>query len=167
MVKYTKPDIICGTESWLKQDIKSSEVFPEDYTPYRKDRSTLGGGVFILVHKSLVSTAQPDLDTECELIWTQIHLERNKDLLIGCFYMPHRNDTDLTELDKSLQKINTSKKQKHTVLTGDFNCPDIDWNSGTVPPSAPDRQAQQTLVDLTSSAALTQVHHDNTREDRP
>ena len=44
-LNYTKPDIICGTESWLKEmqpAIKSSEVFPENFKIYRNDRGTLG-----------------------------------------------------------------------------------------------------------------------------
>ena len=45
-VNYIKPDIICGIESWLKGEklgknptkdaIKSSEIFPNNYTAYRK-----------------------------------------------------------------------------------------------------------------------------------
>ena len=45
-VNYIKPDIICGTESWLKGEkpgknltkdaIKSSVIFPNNYTAYRK-----------------------------------------------------------------------------------------------------------------------------------
>lgn len=46
-INYIKPDIICGTESWLKEihpgkppkkdAIKSTEVFPENYKFYRND----------------------------------------------------------------------------------------------------------------------------------
>ena len=46
MLHYIKPDVVCGTESWLKPDIKSSEIFPDDVVVYRKDRGTLGRGVF-------------------------------------------------------------------------------------------------------------------------
>ena len=48
---YIKPDIICGTESWLKGEkpgkdptkdaIKSGKIFPNNYTAYRNDRGTL------------------------------------------------------------------------------------------------------------------------------
>ena len=51
VINYTKPDIVIGTESWLKgvkpgenpttNAIKSSEVFPNNYTlpAYRNDRN--------------------------------------------------------------------------------------------------------------------------------
>ena len=36
----TKPDIVMGTETWLEPNIESSEIFPSDYTVYRRDRPT-------------------------------------------------------------------------------------------------------------------------------
>jgi hypothetical protein len=57
--------IICATESWLKgvkpgvnptiDAIKSCEIFPPNCNVYRNDRGTLGGGVFMLVEKSITS----------------------------------------------------------------------------------------------------------------
>ena len=41
---YTKPDVILGTESWLDNSINTSEVFPQGYTVYRKDRHSHGEG---------------------------------------------------------------------------------------------------------------------------
>ena len=79
MLQYTKPDIVCGTESWLggiKPDkspdtdhIKSSEIFPDYLNIYRNDRNLQGGGVFILVHKMIISEEKPDLVTDCETEW--------------------------------------------------------------------------------------------------
>jgi hypothetical protein len=34
----TDPDIVLGTESWLKPDISNSEIFPQEYTVFRRDR---------------------------------------------------------------------------------------------------------------------------------
>jgi hypothetical protein len=160
---YTKPDVVCGTESWLGPEIKSSEAFPEDYTAYRRDRGTLGGGVFILVHKSLVSSAAPELNADCEMNWVRIHLLGNRDLLLGCFYMPHRSQKDLAELNKTLQLITGDRKRQQVLLAGDFNCPDVDWSTASVAPSAPDRQVQLELIDISTAAQLTQVHDQPTR----
>lgn len=57
LVNLTRPSIVMGTESWLDDSIKSAEVFPPDYTAYRRDRNGHGGGVFLLTHNSLQSTA--------------------------------------------------------------------------------------------------------------
>ncbi|CAG2212034.1 unnamed protein product [Mytilus edulis] len=172
-INYIKPDIICGTESWLKGEkpgktstkdaIKSSEVFPDDYNAYRNDRGTLGGGVFILVHKDIISVEQSSLVTNCEIEWVKIHLKGKKRTLIGSFYMPHRNMKCLDELEKSLQMIANSNT--NIMLTGDFNCPDINWESMSVPNNSSDKEIQTKLMEITSSYQLTQIHEQPTRED--
>ena len=106
--------MIFGKESWLKTNIGTSEVFPGEYVPYREDRATLAGGVFILVHKSLTSSAMPELKGTCEMVWTKISMQQRKDLLVGCFYMPQHSSTDLKELHRALQKItgNSTNRSK-------------------------------------------------------
>ena len=42
MVDSVKPNIIVGTESWLRPDIMNSEIFPSNYTVYRRDKDTSG-----------------------------------------------------------------------------------------------------------------------------
>ena len=62
-----------GTESWLTPDIKDSEIFPSGYSIFRKDRMSgaLGGGVFQAIKSDLLSSLQPEFDSECECIWTK------------------------------------------------------------------------------------------------
>ena len=163
-LNYIKPDIVCGTESWLNQNIKSSEVFPNNYTVYRKDRSRLGGGVFLLVSNDIISSEESDLIADCETVWAKIKLVQNKDLIIGSFYMPHRKEKDVCELDKILTKLANRSKQKHTILCGDFNCPDIIWDKGHVKPGAADRDIQQMVIDTTTNANLVQIHNEATRQ---
>ena len=38
LIDSANPNILIGTETWLRNDISSSEIFPEGYTVYRKDR---------------------------------------------------------------------------------------------------------------------------------
>ena len=171
-LEYIKPDVVCGTESWLNgvkpgkppsQDhIKSSEIFPDNYTVYRNDRDRHGGGDFILVRDNITSVAEPDLSTDCEAIWTKIKTEGNKDLHIGCFYMPQRDKDHLTKLDQSLSRITANK---NILLAGDFNCPNINWGAGAVNPSSPDYITQEKLLKLTQNHGLEQVHLSPTRED--
>ena len=44
-----------------------------------------------------------------------------------------------------------------------FNCPDINWDNNTVSPTANGREVQQSVVDITASNLLTQVHDQPTR----
>ena len=173
-LNYIKPDVVFGTESWLRgvkpgkpesaNAIKSSEVFPSHYNVFRNDRGSLGGGVFTLVHKDLVALEKPEFVTDCEMTWSNLKLKERKNLLISSFYMSHRNMKEIQELRHSLQLV-TAGKDNQIILAGDFNCPDIDWQSLTVKQNAPDREVQQGLIDVAIDFNLTQVHEKPTRED--
>ena len=91
-------------------------------------------------------------------------LKRNKQLLVSSFYMPHRNMSDVGEFRRSLE-LATAGKEKHTIVAGDFNCPDIDWETMFVQKDAQDREIQQAILDLSVEFNLTQVHDKPTRED--
>lgn len=172
---YIKPDIICGTESWLKgkkpgkvfepNAIMNSEIFPEDFNIYRNDRSSRGGGVFVAVRSNLTSVECIDFITDCELEMVKISLKNKKELYVASFYMPHRQDKHLQDLKEALEKLN-GNKQKHLILCGDFNCPDISWDSLCVQnsTSTQDKHVQQLLIDLSVEFNLTQMHDKPTRE---
>ena len=118
------------------------------------------------VRKDIVSSNQPDLDSDCNILWAKIQLQNKKIMLIGSFYMPHRCNNTKQELNKFLTTITRSSKQKQTILCGDFNCPDISWEISNVDTGSPDRSTEQTLIDVTESAQLTQVHNSSTRESK-
>ena len=51
-----KPDIVLGSETWLRPDIKTPEFFPNGFDVYRKDRKDKkGGGVIIAVRDCIMS----------------------------------------------------------------------------------------------------------------
>ena len=52
-IHWVVPDIIFGTETWLKASIKSSEFIPHSYTTIRHDRNDGYGGVLIGIKKDL------------------------------------------------------------------------------------------------------------------
>jgi hypothetical protein len=53
LVDTYNPDIIIGTESWLREDIGNTEIFRADFTTFRRDRNARGGGVFICVKNNI------------------------------------------------------------------------------------------------------------------
>ena len=83
-----RPDFLCGTESWLKQAISSSEIFPPTLNVFREDRvtDTVGGGVFQAVKDDLICTHLQDLNTDCEVLWTETQIKGRKPLIVGVFY---------------------------------------------------------------------------------
>ena len=75
------------------------------------------------------------------------------------------NDKSLAELEKSLTHLSSGgMKQKHVILAGDFNSPDIDWGINSVRANCTDRNIHQKLIDITQEVNLTQIHTSTTRE---
>ena len=149
LLQYTKPDVVCGTESWLHSGVKSSEIFPcDDYEVFRKDRDSEngGGGVFTLVRNNLIALEMKELDSNCEILWVKIKLKKAKELLISTFYMPHRNMDSITEFESSVMKANP-KGNKNMIICGDFNCPYY-WNYGFTHDNAPEKNVQDNLIDI-------------------
>ena len=133
MIHSMKPDIILGTESWLKDKHKSSEIFPQDYTVYRRDRTTKArGGVFIAITQTLTTTEEPSLATDCEILWVKIKLKGRRTLLISCFYHP---ETKLrNSMTNFLDSARRASKTENAIIVigGDFNLPAWDWKSKTL-----------------------------------
>jgi hypothetical protein len=59
-----KPDIIFGTENWIDNSIKDSQIFTPGYNIYRNDRNVNGGGVLLAVRDNLISSPVPELPTD-------------------------------------------------------------------------------------------------------
>jgi hypothetical protein len=97
----TEKCLVC----WLvfELPVLIDEIFPQNYNVYRNDRGTVGGRVFVLVEKSLTSVEQTQFIADGELEWVKIKLLKNKDLLVGFFYMPHREHQHLDQLKRSLR----------------------------------------------------------------
>ena len=74
--------------------------------------------------------------------------------------MPHRNMEDVKELEKSLSLV--SNKQ-NIILTGDFNCPDINWDTMTVNQDAQDKEIQRAVMEVVTAYSMVQIHEQPTR----
>jgi hypothetical protein len=48
--------VIIGTESWLREEISSAEIFLDDRKTFRRDRNSRGGRVFNCVKITLSGT---------------------------------------------------------------------------------------------------------------
>ena len=99
MVDNVKRDIIVGTESWLPPDIMNSEIFPSNYTVYRRDRDTSGCGVFIVAIDEILSTRQRHLETSCEMTWARISVVGFKDIYVCSYYRPKVDDRESSCLE--------------------------------------------------------------------
>jgi hypothetical protein len=71
IVHTYNPDIIIGTESWLREEIGNTEIFRTDIMTFRKDRHARGGGVFICV-KNNITCSELWVDNKFEIIAVEI-----------------------------------------------------------------------------------------------
>ena len=90
MITSLQADFIIGSESWLNPTIKSSEIFPDSFSCYRRDRpGGVGGGAFLLVSNVFDSSEPDELkmddNTDCELVWAKVKIKGSTNLYIGSF----------------------------------------------------------------------------------
>jgi hypothetical protein len=48
LIDTYNPDVIMGTESWLREENINAEVFRDHNKPFRADRNIRGGGVLFV-----------------------------------------------------------------------------------------------------------------------
>ena len=156
------PDIVVGTESWLNKNIATGEIFPSHFNVFRKDRaSDSHGGVFIAIKNILIASEEKDLDSNCETLWVSIHVKGRKPMYVGAFYRPETTNTDyLRELDKSLVNI---PKSASIWLLGDFNLPDIDWETNSFRAGGRYPACSKTMLEIAEDHNLIQVIDKPTR----
>ena len=109
------------------------EIIPSKFNIYRKDRKSPGGWVLVAVNESLQSSIIPSPD-DLELISVSI---THRDTIIICtVYIPPNSDSNyVNSLLLYLSNLITS--HDHIILVGDFNFPDVNWDtvSGSSLPS--------------------------------
>ena len=107
--------------------------------------------------KDIIITQHADLNTDCEIIWTQCQLtgKKSKYILFGSHNRPNASDIkSLEELEASLLKIGDNIHKDNVIIAGDFNPPDIDWQNPDV---------SNRLVELIDNHDFSQLVHEPTR----
>jgi hypothetical protein len=129
---YTKEenlDIIAVTETWLTDEILTSEFSVEGYTLLRKDRKDLvktrGGGVAIYVKDEINVTERDDLSVQLfpESVWCELEFKGEKTLLGVCYRPPD----SLTVNNEAMYSLINKVGRENVVIMGDFNFPELSW----------------------------------------
>ena len=122
------PDIICITETWLKNQIPDDVVQIHNYTLLRRDRKEREhGGVCLYIKNSYsISVLDVPNEHECEVLWAIINSRRlprgYAKLVIGVLYHPPGANKSLMleHLQSSLEIMETKYPNCGILLTGDF-----------------------------------------------
>ena len=171
LVSYTSPDVIFLTETKIDATVSSAEFLPQGYKGFRKDRTSGGGGVMIVVRVGYAASEVQMEDVTGEVIWTKLDLLNNNPLYLCSFYRTPADHTtaQLLELEKSLEHINnmTRNNPNATIIVGgDFNAGDINWETNSVPSGAKQSTICSKVLDILSLFGLAQQQQCSTRENR-
>ena len=126
---YSKSfDIICITETWLTSSILNKEILPENYTIYRRDRGSRGGGILIGISDNIPSKlafTSPSAEV------TAVELLLHPPLLLYCVYDPPSSPYSLSHNQNLFHSLSSIPHDSNCLVVGDFNAPDISWSSMT------------------------------------
>ena len=144
------------TESWLSPDLSSGIFCPKGYNIVRFDRSSRGGGVCLFLHNS-IQYNEVNIATEfnsIEVVCVDVKFASVCYRVI-CYYRSPgcgKDDIDYALLScKLLRKLCST--EKHILLLGDFNLPDISWPYY----HGPDNIINNSFLDFINSYGLSQL----------
>jgi hypothetical protein len=159
-------DVILVTESWLKDTIPTSLVDPEQaYNVLRCDRKGRGGGgVCVLVAKDIqcVEVSIPEQFSTVEMCCVDIFYHGKTCRILNVYRPPDEGQDAvkyMSELLSCIVALNHSTCP--TIITGDFNCRNIDWANINSPYDG----IQDALLKLSIFEGFEQVVSTPTRGD--
>ncbi len=128
-IAVEKPDIIAITESWANSSHLMTEFVIEGYENYNKNRQhRKRGRVVCYVRNTLAAIKIEKEETQnYDTVYVELTTTGNKKLMVAIVYRPIKQvRTDDTAL---YEEIQSTIRNKNTVIVGDFNCRNINWNS--------------------------------------
>ena len=128
MLENDEIDILGITESWTHEDILDAEINFPGFSLFRRDRKIgtkiRGGGVLMYI-RDFLSPVLTLSCQDCEGIWAKIKCIGDKELMLGVYYRgPNTSPEECQNLLQSIRQQTT----KSTIIMGDFNYRNIDWN---------------------------------------
>ena len=146
---YTSlPDVVILNETWLKQSIDSSEIFPSDlYHTFRSDRSQNthprdranpkkfrenGGGVLISIKRSLsLMVSKIDVKCKAELLAVELILEdKSKIIVVTCYRVGTLGIDNTNEILAAIRTLVRKKSVRNLIMVGDLNLKGVNWVDG-------------------------------------
>ena len=131
-------DIVLLSETWLQDQYKDTEIVPNGWSIFRKDRTRRnienderGGGVIIAIKDSLTCTPinlSLAANAKFDIIACKIQLP-GKTIYIGCFYIPPNSNREQYELLANVFQdlYNEINSSDDLFLYGDSNLRNVEW----------------------------------------
>ena len=81
------------------------------------------------MNSEYICSLEPELDSECEIVWAKLQIAGHKTVHISSYYRSHVDDeASLDQLNVSLEKIK-NPENSIIIVGGDINLPGWDWKN--------------------------------------
>ena len=124
--------IIIGNETKLTSEISNAEIHLRDFQVFRKDRNNgkCGGGSCIYVHNTIKAESLANFSAP-DSLGISVNIN-NKTTKILCIYRSQNlNEIERLELLNSIKNFKQDPNEELQIY-GDFNLPNVKWDSGFV-----------------------------------
>jgi hypothetical protein len=120
LVDTYNPDIIIGTESWLREEIGNTEIFRTDFTTFRRDRHTPGGDVFICV-KNNITFSELWVDDEFKISAVEVKGSDPKIAweIVSIYRVPNNDIRAVEKLAAQTELVGNFRKR--SIIGGNLN----------------------------------------------
>ena len=122
-------DVVTISETWIEQGQEWLMQVPgfKCFSKIRKGGKR-GGGVALLVKDGItVVERMLDEDSSTEVVWAEVRNRKGEVTLLGVFYRPPNSSRNVEE--RIARMILEKSESNRVVVMGDFNFPNIDWES--------------------------------------
>ena len=161
-------DIIYATETHLSGET-DAELELAEFNIHRRDRPVNGkhgGGVMIAIRKSLDSTCILK-GKDAESIFCTITRRNKPPAVVACAYRPPDNNIEVaTAIARDITDIRSKFKKSDFMMGGDFNLPDINWETFEIKGGNYSKNVNQIILDSCSDNGLRQTVTEPTRKDK-
>ena len=155
-------DIVLGTETWLRPDMYTAEIFPPNFSVFRKDRPDGHGGVLVATKTNSIAH-EVSHNTAAEAVYVKIKTQgQSRPLVVGAIYRTP-SDNSLEHIQEITTSLNTLDTNDIIWVGGDLNLPDIDWKANQVVGHQYPNLTNQTFLSKITDMGLHQVNDKPTK----
>lgn len=150
------PHVVVITETWLRSEVHDNSIFPPSYQVFRRDRSSKGGGVAVLIKQNISAALSKQINNH-ETITLKLSCWGFSLVLVAIYRRPDAPPEFLQDLCDHVLGF----RQQKIIIAGDFNLPGVNWENpfASNEPSA----HVHSVLDLLMCCNLEQVVRQPTR----
>ena len=126
LIDAAKPDVIIGSDAWLKPCICDSEIFPLGYHVCRKDRADGHGNVLLSISTSLSSN---QIEAEGKFVAANVLISKYAIIFPAAYCSPRSDQTYMNSVYQALSTLCHKFSNMPIEIGSDMNMSHIEWET--------------------------------------